>query len=240
MVENVQALFDAAKRNDVVALDAALTHHDVNARDENGMTALHHAAQAQAFDAIERLRQEPDLDAAIQDNNGQFAADSLRDHAHRNHQALASLHPDQRLFEQAQEPYDLSDEEWGEIDDEPSDDVLQYLGAARRGDLPQLEDGMTRCDLNATDALGVSALHNAALHLQVEAVDRLLKEIPNGLDPNAEDIAGRTPAELVREAYPVNYPRAQVVYEKLIVHAGHEIAAGLQHDDAAADGFPEP
>lgn len=53
-------LFDAAAWGTVDELDEALKHWDVNAVDEYGMTALHHAAISLKFDNVDRILEEAD------------------------------------------------------------------------------------------------------------------------------------------------------------------------------------
>lgn len=48
-------VFLAAAQNDIKSLKLALKYYDVNARDEHGMTPLHHAASGLASDAIDLL-----------------------------------------------------------------------------------------------------------------------------------------------------------------------------------------
>ncbi len=70
----VPNIFKAAENNDVKALEIALQHYDVNEQDESGLTALHYAASTLANHAIDRLLNEPGIDASIADNFGRSAA----------------------------------------------------------------------------------------------------------------------------------------------------------------------
>ena len=70
----VPNIFSAAENDDVKALDIALQHYDVNEQDESGLTALHYAASTLANRAIDRLLNEPGIDATIADDFGRSAA----------------------------------------------------------------------------------------------------------------------------------------------------------------------
>lgn len=73
---DVPNLFDAAAWGTVEELDEALKHWDVNAVDENGMTALHHAGISLKFDNVDRILAEVEngFDAEVEDKFGRDAA----------------------------------------------------------------------------------------------------------------------------------------------------------------------
>lgn len=71
---DVPNIFSAAENNDVAALELALDHYDVNARDASGMTPLHYAASTLSAQAIERLLAHPNIDPSIADDFGRSAA----------------------------------------------------------------------------------------------------------------------------------------------------------------------
>lgn len=71
---DIPNVFEAAASNNVKELEIALEYHDVNERDESGMTPLHHASATLSFDTAERLLKEVGVNTAIQDNNGREAA----------------------------------------------------------------------------------------------------------------------------------------------------------------------
>ena len=73
----------------------------------------------------------------------------------------------------------------------PDKDVPNIFWAAERGKMKELEEAMKHWDINAQDENGMTALHHAAADLQIQVVDRLLKELPNGLNPFIKDRFGR-------------------------------------------------
>lgn len=117
-----------------------------------------------------------------------------------------------------------------------SDEVLDFLRAAMMGDMDALEEGIKNCDLNATDEVGMTALHHAAVHYRHKAVDRLLEEIPNGLDPSIEDIFGRDPAWIMISMFGEGNEEAQKMYDKLCPYV-YPIAD--EDRDLYADDAPE-
>ena len=70
----VPNIFSAAENDDVKALEIALQHYDVNEQDESGLTPLHYAASTLSNRAIDRLLNEPGIDATIADDFGRSAA----------------------------------------------------------------------------------------------------------------------------------------------------------------------
>jgi len=95
------------------------------------------------------------------------------------------------------------------------EDVRDFLHAAKIGDMDALEEGIQNCDLNATDENGMTGLHHAAVNYQYRAVDRLLEEIPNGLDAGIEDKFGRDPAWIMLEMFGRESDEARRMYDKL-------------------------
>lgn len=73
---DVPNIFRAAGWGDVEELNEAIKHWDINALDENGMTALHHAAGNLRHDNVDRLLEEIDngLDPQIEDKFGRDPA----------------------------------------------------------------------------------------------------------------------------------------------------------------------
>ncbi len=74
MPPDVPNIFEAAATDDVDALEIALQYYDVNVKDENDMTPLHHAAGKFSFKAAARLLEEPDIDVTCVDKFGREAA----------------------------------------------------------------------------------------------------------------------------------------------------------------------
>ncbi|WP_241086677.1 ankyrin repeat domain-containing protein [Candidatus Vondammii sp. HM_W22] len=95
------------------------------------------------------------------------------------------------------------------------DDVIDFLYAAKMGYMDALEDGIQNCDLNATDETGMTALHHAAVNYRDRAVDRLLEEIPNGLDAGIEDNFDRDPAWIMLSMFGQESEKAKKMYDKL-------------------------
>ncbi len=67
-------IFTSAFSGDLEALDVALKHWDVNAQDENKMTALHRASAQLRYEAVDRLLEEEGIDPTIVDKFGRSAA----------------------------------------------------------------------------------------------------------------------------------------------------------------------
>lgn len=67
MAQDIPDIFRAAAMDDVNALDVAMPHFGVNARDADLMTPLHHAAANASMRAIDRLLAEPGVDATLVD-----------------------------------------------------------------------------------------------------------------------------------------------------------------------------
>lgn len=74
MSPDVPDIFQAAADDNVEDLEIALQHYDVNIKDENDMTPLHHAAGSLAFNAAERLLEEPGIDTKCKDKFDREAA----------------------------------------------------------------------------------------------------------------------------------------------------------------------
>ncbi len=73
MPKDIPNIFEAAAQNDVPRIKVALEYYDINATDETGMSALHHAAAYGSNDAIDYLLEE-NIDASIRDNFGRLAS----------------------------------------------------------------------------------------------------------------------------------------------------------------------
>lgn len=71
---DIPNIFKAAADDDVEALEIALPHYGVNAKDENDMTPLHYAAGNLSFNTAERLLEEPDVDRECRDKFGRDVA----------------------------------------------------------------------------------------------------------------------------------------------------------------------
>lgn len=52
---DVLSIFEAAAAGDIAALEVAAQHYDINARDENDMSALHHASAHLRYEAAQWL-----------------------------------------------------------------------------------------------------------------------------------------------------------------------------------------
>ena len=114
-------------------------------------------------------------------------------------------------------------------------DVPNIFQAARWGDVEDLDEALKHWDVNAVDENGMTALHHASAGLKFDNVDRLLQEIPNGLDPQIEDRFGRDAAWIASE---VNHHNAQSekMYEKLSPHVYPTAEEDLElHNDALGD-----
>ena len=101
------------------------------------------------------------------------------------------------------------------LSNEQDTGVPNIFLAARSGHLGMLEEALKHWDVNAVDDNKMTALHHAASQLQFEAVDRLLQEIPNGLDAGIEDEFGRDAAWLAIDVYGHESEPAKQMYDKL-------------------------
>lgn len=73
MPKDIPNLFQAAAQNDIPAIKVALDYYDIDDTDNDGMSALHHAAAYGSMDAIDFLLNE-NIDTGIKDNFGRLAS----------------------------------------------------------------------------------------------------------------------------------------------------------------------
>lgn len=99
----------------------------------------------------------------------------------------------------------------------PDENVINFVNAASWGTVEELDEALKHCDLNAVDDVGMTALHNAAAKLRFDNVDRLLQEIPNGLDPTLKDNFSRDAARAAIESN-MNSDKSQKMADKLWPH----------------------
>lgn len=218
-------IFDAAAYGTVEQLDEALKNWDVNATDDIGMTALHHAAISLKFDNVDRLLEEIEngLDPQIEDNFGRDPA-----------WAIVDVHGPNYLNPRAQKMYDKLSPFVYPIAEEDkdlfADDApMTFFEAARSPDIKWLNQALEKNDVNTLDEDGRSALHHAAYALAFRQADRLLEEIPNGFDPTVVDNNGQNAAEYVLDYYGLDHPNhkeAVRMHEKLSPY----MSTGQYHD----------
>jgi len=88
---DVVSIFEAAATGSIPALEEALKHYDINDRDENDMSALHHASGHLRYDAAQWLV-EKGIDATRVDrfnrNAAWIAIDVFGEAGHKMHDML--------------------------------------------------------------------------------------------------------------------------------------------------------
>lgn len=225
---DVPDLFEAAACGSVKELDEALKHWDINAIDENGMTALHWAAVRLKFDNVDRLLEEadnglvPDVKDKFGRNPSWVVLDVHGTADERANKMRNKLSP--YVYPPSEEDLALY-ESAGEMD---------IFEAARSPDIHWLNEALERCDVSEKDEQGWTALHHASYVLNFAQADRLLREVPNGLDVTAVDDEGRNAAQVAFICYGEDNLRARRMYDKLkpFVEPDSTVNADYASDDA--------